>query len=222
MQEIGDPKIWISTNGPYLVSGAVPLTSRQPVLSETGEPIDWVSAGDFDAGEKYALCRCGGSRNKPFCDGTHKTIRFDGTLTAASASGLDRRRSYGSGEVVLTDDRSLCAHYGFCVNRVTNAWDLVAEASDPTAREQLEGMVERCPSGRLALLVGGRDVESAVELSVSTVPDGPLWVRGGIPMRSAEDAEYEVRSRVVLCRCGASANKPFCDGSHRRIGFRAR
>jgi CDGSH-type Zn-finger protein len=47
-----------------------------------------------------------------------------------------------------------------------------------------------------------------------------LWVRGGIPVISADGFAYEVRNRVTLCRCGASANKPFCDGSHYKISFR--
>ena len=49
---------------------------------------------------------------------------------------------------------------------------------------------------------------------------GPLWVRGGIPVIAADGFAYEVRNRVTLCRCGASANKPFCDGSHFKVGFR--
>jgi CDGSH-type Zn-finger protein len=48
---------------------------------------------------------------------------------------------------------------------------------------------------------------------------GPLWLRGGIPVFAADGFAYEVRNRVTLCRCGASKNKPFCDGSHAAIKF---
>lgn len=52
------------------------------------------------------------------------------------------------------------------------------------------------------------------------IRDGPLWVRGGIPVESSDGATYEVRNRVTLCRCGRSSNKPFCDGTHKGVGFR--
>ena len=48
---------------------------------------------------------------------------------------------------------------------------------------------------------------------------GPIWLRGRIPVVSADGFAYEVRNRVTLCRCGASKNKPFCDASHYAIKF---
>ena len=67
----------------------------------------------------------------------------------------------------------------------------------------------------------GRPIEPKLELSIAVVEeplrgyDGPLWVRGGIPIESADGVTYEIRNRVTLCRCGISSNKPFCDCSHR-------
>jgi CDGSH-type Zn-finger protein len=55
---------------------------------------------------------------------------------------------------------------------------------------------------------------------VAICRDGPLLVRGGIPVESEDGRPYEVRNRVTLCRCGHSRNKPFCDGTHDQIGFR--
>ena len=88
-------------------------------------------------------------------------------------------------------------------------------------RERLMAMVRLCPSGAMeyALEEGGDSVEPELPLSVAVVRDGPLWVRGGIPIEGADGAEYETRNRVTLCRCGASANKPYCDGTHAEIGF---
>ena len=78
-----------------------------------------------------------------------------------------------------------------------------------------------CPSGRLVVWnKEGEPYEPELEPSVGVVHDpatspmGPLWVRGGISVESADGSEYEVRNRVTLCRCGKSANKPFCDGTH--------
>ena len=63
-------------------------------------------------------------------------------------------------------------------------------------------------------------IEPNLEKSIGAIEDpaigtfGPLWIRGGIPIYSADDKLYEVRNRVTLCRCGKSTNKPFCDSSH--------
>ena len=56
-------------------------------------------------------------------------------------------------------------------------------------------------------------------LDGGVVDDGPLWVTGGIAVEGADGETYEVRNRATLCRCGASKNKPFCDGEHTKIGF---
>ena len=55
--------------------------------------------------------------------------------------------------------------------------------------------------------------------AIAVTDDGPLWVTGGIPVTSPEGTPLEVRNRVTLCRCGASANKPLCDGRHKEAGF---
>ena len=88
--------------------------------------------------------------------------------------------------------------------------------------ERIRTMSRLCPSGRLLTKVDGSDEadEIAYEPSVAVVTDGPLWVRGGVRVEGADGEPYEVRNRVTLCRCGASENKPFCDGTHKEIGFR--
>ena len=78
-----------------------------------------------------------------------------------------------------------------------------------------------CPSGRLvAWDQNGKAIEPDFEPSIGLIEEtqagkmGPIWVRGGIPVESADGTTYEIRNRVTLCRCGKSSNKPFCDGSH--------
>jgi hypothetical protein len=72
----------------------------------------------------------------------------------------------------------------------------------------------------------GKPIEPHFEKSITVLEDpgrecsGPLWVKGGIPIQSADGSEYEVRNRVTLCRCGKSSNKPFCDGTHISIHFK--
>jgi iron-binding CDGSH zinc finger protein len=79
----------------------------------------------------------------------------------------------------------------------------------------------KMPSDRAS----GKAIEPHLEPSIGLVQDtaqgisGPVWVRGGIPVVAADGTTYEVRNRVTLCRCGASSNKPFCDGSHASTHF---
>ena len=87
-------KIVVRKNGPYLVYGQLPLVSRVQVVSEYGEPLTWKTVGAFPTREVYALCRCGHSCNKPFCDGKHAKDKFDGTETADSRPTTQRQRVY--------------------------------------------------------------------------------------------------------------------------------
>jgi len=115
------------------------------------------------------------------------------------------------------------AHAGFCGTRFTNGWQMIERTRDPEVRAHLRQMVANCPSGRLQVTLTGQTQpdEPVYTPSIATVPDGPLWVRGGITVQTMDGTTYEVRNRVTLCRCGHSSNKPFCDGTHERIGFKA-
>lgn len=217
------PEIRIRANGPYKVRGGVPLTRTAQVETEYGEPVGWVPDEPLDeADERYALCRCGQSRDKPFCDGSHKTNGFDGTETAERSTIASRRFEFPAGEGSISFDLATCQHAGFCGDRFTNWRKMAREASDPVVRERLMQMVRLCPSGALEMRLeaGGEQLEPALPVSIGVVRDGPLWVRGGIRIRSADGETYEVRNRVTLCRCGHSETKPFCDGTHKHVGFR--
>lgn len=218
--------IKINENGPYLVSGSVPLTKRYPAKTVYGEPMAWDPVGVEDeeppARRRYELCRCGHSANKPFCDNSHERVGFEGKLTADRRPIAERRRTLQGTGVVMTDDNSLCADAGFCGTRFVKVWKMIERTDDPEVRERLLRMVANCPSGRLeAWLEDGSLVEPSYEPSIAVVPDGPLWVRGGIEIEAPDGFTYEVRNRVTLCRCGESKNMPFCDGTHDQIGFKA-
>ncbi|HEY3912997.1 MAG TPA: CDGSH iron-sulfur domain-containing protein, partial [Verrucomicrobiae bacterium] len=75
-------KIEITKDGPYLVSGGLPLNELHIATNTEGESLDYKETRKFPAQQSYALCRCGHSANKPFCDGSHAKVRFDGTETA--------------------------------------------------------------------------------------------------------------------------------------------
>ena len=122
----------------------------------------------------------------------------------------------------MTDDGALCADAGFCGTRRRHIWRMFEGELDPEARETIVRMAGLCPSGRLQ--IAGPDgvvIEPAFAPSIGPIPNGPLWVRGGIPVETSDGYTFEVRNRVTLCRCGGSQNKPFCDGAHKSNGFQA-
>ena len=207
----------VQPDGPLVVTGGVALYRRRQVDSEHGEPLAWETTERLDAGERYLLCRCGQSTNKPFCDGTHRGAGFEADDHAGSTYD-ERAKVLGGVGVTVRDDRSICVHAGFCGTRVTNVWKQVRETEESTVRAQVIAMVEKCPSGALTFSFGGDDVEPLLPEAVAVLDDGPLWVTGGVPVRVGGDAT-ETRNRVTLCRCGASSNKPLCDGSHKEVGF---
>jgi CDGSH-type Zn-finger protein len=222
----GEMRILITHNGPYKVFGSVPLTQRYPAMSIHGEPLEWDPVGaqiDEPAPRRqYSLCRCGHSQNKPFCDGSHDEYGIDIELIADRRLRQERQRVYQGPGVEMTDDTTLCMSAGFCGTRFIKVWDMIKRTDDPEILARLTRMVSNCPSGRLVYaLAGGEPVEPLYRPSIATIPDGPLWVRGGIPIETTDGFVYEVRNRVTLCRCGKSRNMPFCDGYHEKIHFKA-
>ena len=211
-------RVRISEDGPYEVTGSPPLVRTGPVETEFGEPIGWEEPTPIDAEPEFDLCRCGRSSRKPFCDASHETNGFDGTEVADRRPRAARARVLHGDGVVMTDDRSLCTKAGHCGDRFTDVWEMIRRTADPAVRSRLEHMVDLCPSGRLDReRTAG---EEPVEPSIGIIRDGPIWIRGGIPVESADGTTYEMRDRVTLCRCGHSSNKPFCDGTHSEVGFR--
>ena len=217
------PAIRILKDGPYVVPAGIPLVRKTIARDdETGFPTGWHDEERYTPSGAYSLCRCGQSKNKPFCDGTHQTVGFDGTETDDKTPYRGRARVLHGPGLDLADARVYCAAARFC-DRLEGVWSLLRRADDPEIRKVIKEQVKNCPSGRLALLdKEGNLLEPAYEPETVIVEDpheemdGPIWVRGGIPVQSSDGTMYEVRNRVALCRCGKSQNKPFCDGSHCR------
>ena len=213
----------VQPDGPYLVTGGVRVTRRRAIESELGEPLTWETTERFPIRPTVALCRCGGSANNPFCDGTHARTGFDGTETAPESTYDERARTYQGVRVVVRDDRTICEHAGFCGNHITNVWKMIGgEATEDTVvRAQVMAMIERCPSGALTYRLdeSSPDIEPELGVGVGVIDDGPLFVNGGVRVNRSDGRPFEARNRMTLCRCGGSANKPLCDGTHKSNGF---
>ena len=219
-------KIVVSRNGPFIVSGNVPLAIWSIIPGRDGISWEWKEGRSFGTEEEYSLCRCGGSKEKPFCDDTHLKIKFKGKETASRLPFADQARIFDGPTLTLSDAEELCALARFC-DAKGGIWSLT-ETDGPKARDLVIREANYCPAGRLVVQdrKTGKEIEEALPLSIGVIEDpglslsGPLWVRGGIRIESDDGKPYEVRNRVTLCRCGASMNKPLCDRAHVDIEFR--
>ena len=201
------PTIDVPEGGPFLVKGLKKLTDKQ------GQPIEV-------AREMIALCRCGASSNKPFCDGTHVGIGFTGTRDRQETVPA---REYEGKELTIVDDMGVCCHAGACVQGAPEAFFKWQDgervsAPDDSDRAKLIATIRQCPSGSLAYKLDGvihDEFFSEPEIFISE--DGPLHVRGGVALNEHEPTATD---HYTLCRCGASKNKPYCDGAHKKAGFK--
>lgn len=220
-------KIVVSKDGPYIVSGNVPLDIQIITPNEEGLSWEWKRAKSFETNGDFSLCRCGHSNNKPFCDNSHMRVKFDGRETATRRPYIRQAEVSEGPTLNLSDAEDLCAFARFC-DPGGKIWGLIDQTDDPEARKLVIREANHCPSGRLVVhdKKTGQEIENKLAPAIGIVEDpalgcsGPLWVRGGVPIESADGTPYEARNRVTLCRCGASVNKPFCNGSHASIKFK--
>lgn len=207
------PRIVCLPNGPYYL-----LTESSPA------PVPFLrdSRGEACATVRgVALCRCGGSRNKPFCDGTHGRIGFSDAKGTPHAP--DARRDYIGRRITIHDNRSICAHAGVCTDRLASVFRSGKEPwidADGAAVEAIIDTVHRCPSGALSYSIDGVEQRDQPHAPMVTVTrNGPYAVTGGVELIGVVRAQGASTEHYTLCRCGASNNKPFCDGSHWEIEF---
>lgn len=209
------PKIASLSNGPYyLLNDGTPRVIPN-IQKANGAPCSTVTG--------VALCRCGASNNKPFCDGSHGKIGFSDRNNPATRTA-DNRRSYAGKHITIHDNRAICSHAGICTDSLNAVFKLGAEPwiePDSASVEEIIQTIKKCPSGALSYSVDAteyRDQDRAPMVTVTK--DGPYAVTGGIELVDQARATGASLEHYTLCRCGASNNKPFCDGSHWRIGFK--
>ena len=205
---MGKPTIEGRENGPLVVKGLGRMTNSQ--------------GGELEVKPVMALCRCGGSANKPFCDGTHNGNGF--ASARLSDGGKDKRKNYVGRRITIHDNRSICAHAGHCTESLAAVFNSEARPwinCDGATVEEIIAVVRRCPSGALSYSIDGVEaIDQDGEPAVTMGKDGPYEVSGGIELIGVPPASGASMEHFTLCRCGASKNKPFCDGSHWDIEFK--
>lgn len=212
-------KVKVLENGPYEVSGNIPMNQLRFVPDAEGASLRYEKVKDYPQAETYHLCRCGRSKNKPFCDGTHLE-GFNGKETATHQT-YEQMAGFIEGKSIdMLDAENLCAVARFCDTNGTT-WDLVEKGNSNETNEIVIYQCNNCPSGRLTgVTKDGKRIEPELPQEISILEDpgaevhGPIWVKGGIIIADASGKPYPVRNRVTLCQCGKSRNKPFCDARH--------
>ena len=207
-------KVKVTKDGPYMVSGGVPLRSEVIKRTEEGRAEKWGEVKRYYPDDTYMLCRCGKSTGRPFCTGEHAD--FDGTETAKRGTYEDGARVAISADgVELSQNPVLCVGVGFCHGK--HYIDKTVKSKD-TLDIALQQTYD-CPGGSLLIKINGVPQEPEFEKCISVISaqqPNLLWVKGGIQVESSDGYKYEKRVRVALCSCGKSKNKPFCDAAHLR------
>ncbi|HJY68150.1 MAG TPA: CDGSH iron-sulfur domain-containing protein, partial [Streptosporangiaceae bacterium] len=212
------PGIITAKNGPYLVTNVAAV--RTPLGERLTLP------------PQLALCRCGASALKPFCDGAHATSGFTDDKDPKRVP--DQRDTYPGEQVTIFDNRGICQHSGLCSDRRPTAFRTKEEpfvAPSGARMDELVRAVRDCPSGALSLAFDGAEARDLTdwhgtrEQAIEITQDGPYRVTGALPLTDADGADVpraagSSREHYALCRCGHSQNKPFCSGMHWYVDFR--
>jgi CDGSH-type Zn-finger protein/uncharacterized Fe-S cluster protein YjdI len=233
------PKILSLPNGPYYLLNDIKPKIVENLQDSKGESLSTVSG--------VTLCRCGASKNKPFCDGTHGTIGFSSenkaVQTATSKSSVadsssddskkdkniikDKRKSYVGSKITIHDNRKICSHSAECVNILPAVFKLNSRPwIDPDAAgvEAIADIIRKCPSGALSYSIDGKEYRDENDRNplVTVSKDGPYLITGGVELigDNIQLGDGASKEHYTLCRCGASQNKPFCDGMHKTINFK--
>ena len=202
------PSIECAKNGPLLVKGLSSL-------------VDLRDGAEIETRDLIALCRCGASHRKPFCDGGHTAVAFDDAKSPERTP--DRREDYVGQHLTVHDNRGICAHAGFCTDELPEVFRMKDQpwiVPDNAPEQALIETIESCPSGALSYTRDGvehRDRQASPKILV--VPGGPYAVQGGVELKGVERGEGASQEHFDLCRCGESKNKPFCDGTHHGVSF---
>lgn len=171
--------------------------------------------------EKMALCRCGGSKNKPFCDGEHLNNGF--TSKKHDDHVKDKRESYKGKRITIHDNRSICAHAGYCTDELSSVFRFKEEQGihpDSANVDEIIATIEKCPSGALNYSIDDNEhIVQKGELNIFIAPNGPYVISGECELADTNWCEGALHNKFTLCRCGGSKNKPFCDGAHWYINF---
>ncbi len=200
-----DARPWIEP----IKNGPLRVVKLKHVVAETGKALP--------ERDDILLCRCGHSKDKPYCDGSHAKTGFSSDKEEGRVP--DRVKDYPGEHIVIHDNRGVCSHAEYCVRESPAVFEFGARPwikPDADSVDRTAHTIEKCPSGALSYTRDGvlhKDLDRSPAIHV--VESGPYEVVGWPELRDPDGNVPESREHYALCRCGRSKNKPFCDGAHR-------
>jgi len=212
-----EPAIEPAPAGPYLTTNVSELR-------------DWLGCA-VPTRPQMALCRCGASSIKPFCDGSHAEVGFDDAKSPDRVA--DQRDTYIGQQVTIFDNRGICQHSGFCTDRLATVFRAREEPFVHPSGGRMDEIIRAvrdCPSGALGYAVDGVEARDGAdhhdlrEPAIEITKDGPYRITGAIRLDGPDGTPVArnqgvSREHYALCRCGQSQNKPFCSGMHWYVEF---
>ena len=139
----------------------------------------------------------------------------------------DITKRYNNGEVTIVWQPAKCIHSMNCFKGLPQVFDPNkrpwANAEGSTTQQIVE-QINKCPSGALSYEMNNKKNKETEEVTneiiVELAPNGPLMVYGNLAVKGIDGTTTKKNSVTAFCRCGNSGNKPFCDGSHKKVGFK--
>jgi uncharacterized Fe-S cluster protein YjdI len=141
----------------------------------------------------------------------------------------DISKEYSNGEVTIVWKPALCIHSRVCWSEATGLSEVFHPATRPwitigdVPSQRVIDQVKKCPSGALSFYLNGEPVvedSTTTETIAEVMQDGPLIVYGNITVKAPDGTKTHKTKTTAFCRCGNSGNKPYCDGTHTKIGFK--
>ncbi len=138
----------------------------------------------------------------------------------------DIEKKYSNGEVTIVWKPKACIHSTICFKGLGEVFDPRKRpwvTPEKSTTEKIIEQVKKCPSGALSYFMNQSADSAPVSVHAETIvepsPNGPLLVYGNVVIKNADGVLSKKNNVTAFCRCGASGNKPFCDGSHKKIDF---
>ena len=196
---------------------SIVFTRYTPMLAVDVESLRSEDGKEYPLEQVTALCRCGKSKNKPYCDGSHNEKGLNEIKSEKRKPDLTR--DYTGKDIIIHFNLGVCSHNGACVRGLPEVFNVRRKPwimADNAPVEEIIETIKKCPSGALSYTIDGikyTNFKDKQEIVIQK--NGPYQVGGGIVLKDDQGSKPEIATQYELCRCGLSKNKPFCDGAHK-------